>query len=100
MDEPQFAPGGRDPILGVYIPVGSSRKEKEEAQFAHMKAATANIDQITPPMGTLPRLADISDHVAVLGPSAVRRLRRKRMALVRRLARELRKESDDLIVGG
>ena len=98
-DEPPqgLTPGGRDPVLGVKLPVGSSRQEKYDAQLAHMKAAMAKIDDITPPIGALPRMADIARHVASLGPSAVRRLRRKRMAQVRRLAKALRKESDDLI---
>ena len=87
----------RDPLLGVPLPVGSSREEKCDAQFAHMKAARSLIDQITPPIEAPPRIADIASHVADLGPSGTRRLRRKRMALVRRLARALRKESDRLI---
>ena len=86
-----------DPALGVPLPVGSSKKEKTDAQYSHLKAAQDNIDKLTPSMGTLPRLADLASHVAALGPSGVRRLRRKRMMALRKLARTLRGLSDSLI---
>ena len=91
------APGSLDPVLGVRLPLGSSRKDKDLAQAAHLEAAKSQADGLTPSLKPLPRLADIASHVAALGPSDVRRLRRKRIAAVRTLARSLRKQSDDLI---
>ena len=93
----RLRPYGRDPILGVPLPQGSSRVEKESAQRDHMAAAKSQVNQLTPPIEPLPRLSETSQRLSAVGPHGARRLRRTRMSEVRELARKLRKRSDELI---
>ena len=86
-----------DPVLGVPLPVGSSAAEKQSACWAHFAAAKRDIDRVTPSSLPLLRHGDLARHLASLGPSGVRRLRRKQVERIRVLAADLRPQSDDLI---